>query len=236
MTTLTRSKDTKVANIVKARPSGVVPLIGNAFGLPSGAQFSCPDATAFCSKVCYAGKIERLRPAVSALLLRNWEATKDASLEEMTIMLGEMITEFIKECDKRNAPKMFRIHWDGDFFSGTYVAAWARVIRDNPDVQFWAYTRVATAATYLHSQRFDNLGLYFSADEDNLSVAKHLEAKGSLIAHVANTFEEGKTEFASAARCPNNNGALPTISAEGSACARCGLCINGRKSVLFKKH
>ncbi|QFG10459.1 hypothetical protein KIV65_gp08 [Mycobacterium phage Anthony] len=230
-TVLTRSKDRKVTNL--PNKAGTQGLIANAFGLPSGRQFSCPEATDFCGQICYAGKLEKIYKGVSAVLLRNWEALKDAGLEDTTILLEEMIAAFVKDCDKRGARKIFRIHWDGDFFSGTYVAAWSRVIKANPEVQFWAYTRVATAATFLHAQKHDNLSLYFSSDEDNVTVARALADKGIRIAHVAKTFDQGKAEFSDAVRCPENNKAIALISDKGSACARCGLCVDGRRNVLF---
>jgi Gene product 88 len=229
-TTLTRSRDRKVVNAVSA--SGR-PLIANAFGLPAGQQYSCPGATKYCESICYAGKLEKIYKGVSNVLLRNFDALQNASRDEMVSMLDDMVAEFVAECEKRNARKMFRIHWDGDFFSPTYVCAWHKVIASHPDVQFWVYTRVPTAATYLHAQRLSNLALYFSADRDNITIAKHLESQGILIAYVDDTFADGKTAFPKATRCPENNGALPLISAAGSACARCGLCVEGRKSVLF---
>lgn len=230
MATLTRSKDRKVTNAVT--PKGA-PAIANTFGLPSGKAFSCVNATAFCETICYAGKLEKIYKGVSNVLLRNFDALKDASREDMISMLDEMVAAFVKDCDKRGAKKLFRIHWDGDFFSPVYVTAWATVVRNYPDVQFWVYTRVPTAAVFLHKQRLSNLSLYFSADPDNVDVAKHLEAQGILIAYVDKTFAQGKAAFAGATRCPENNGAMPLISEQGSACVRCGLCVNGRKSVLF---
>lgn len=240
MATLKRSKDRKVANsfyMSKPKDPSKAPKpevwIANAFGLPSGQGFSCPDATAFCAEICYAGNLEVLYKGVLAVLQHNWDLVKDASLEDTTVLLSEMIASFVKDCAKRKAPKLFRIHWDGDFFSGTYTAAWARVIRDNPDVQFWAYTRVQTAAMFLHSQKLSNLALYFSGDRDNVDIARFLQGKGINVAYVDTTFDEGKAQFPGAVRCPENNGALPLINDKGSACAQCGLCINGRKSVLF---
>jgi ferredoxin len=229
-TLLQRSNDRKVANCVS--PSGKV-LIANTFGLPAGANFSCTHATGFCSKICYAGNIERVYPSVRGVLERNWEALKNATYADMVIILDAMIADFVKDCDKRQAPKLFRIHWDGDFFKGEYTAAWSKVIRAYPDVQFWVYTRVPSAALFLHALNLDNLSLYFSADPDNLEQARILEAVGVLIAYVDETFDKGKQEFPSATRCPENNKAIPLITPKGSACARCGLCINGRKSVLF---
>ncbi|AMQ66932.1 hypothetical protein PBI_MCFLY_98 [Mycobacterium phage McFly] len=231
MAQLKRSKDRKVANAVNVK--GTTALIANSLGLPSGQGFSCPEATSFCSEICYAGKLEKIYKGVSAVLMHNWTLLSEAGLEEMVTLLAEMVAEFVKESDKRRARKIFRIHWDGDFFSGTYVAAWARVIRDFPDVQFWAYTRVATAATFLHAQRLDNLSLYFSGDRDNVDTARFLEGKGINVAYVDRTFDEGKAQFPNAVRCPENNGAIALISDKGSACALCGLCVDGRKSVLF---
>lgn len=230
MSRLTRSKDRKVTNAVT--PSGA-PAIANAFGLPAGKGYSCPAATDFCSKVCYAGKLEKVYKGVKNVLVRNWDMLKDADLDQATELLDEMIWEFERDCEKRKAPKLFRIHWDGDFFGPTYTAAWSRVIANHPEVKFWAYTRVATAALFLHAQDHMNLSLYFSADRDNVGTAEYLDAKGILIAYVDETFDAGKAAFPKATRCPENNGAMPLITDKGSACVRCGLCVNGRNDVLF---
>ena len=229
--TLIRSKDRKVTNAVS--PNGKTATIANSFGLPAGSSYSCPDQTDFCSKICYANKLEKLFKGVKAVLLHNFELLKDAPLEDMVIMLDAMIAEFVKDCDKRDAPKLFRIHWDGDFFSPVYAAAWSKVIQAYPDVQFWAYTRVAPSALFLHSMKLDNLALYFSADPDNIEAARILESRGINIAYVDTSFANGKEQFPNATRCPENNKSIELISEKGSACARCGLCVNGRKSVLF---
>lgn len=229
--TLIRSKDRKVTNA--ASPNGKTPVIANTFGLPSGRAFSCGSQTDFCESICYAGKLEKIYKGVSRILLSNFDALKDASRDEMVEMLNGMVSEFRTESEKRNAEKIFRIHWDGDFFSGTYTAAWNDVIRANRDIQFWVYTRVAPAALFLHNAKHDNLGLYFSADRDNIEKARLLESRGINIAFVGDTFADGKAEFPGAVRCPENNRAIDLISEKGSACARCGLCVEGRKSVLF---
>lgn len=227
---LKRSKDRKVTNAVTK--SGA-PAIANTFGLPSGVQFSCPDQTAFCGKICYAGKLEKIYKGVSAVLLHNWQLVSGADYPTMVALLSDMIASFVKDCEKRNAEKLFRIHWDGDFFSGVYVSAWSAVVRANPGVRFWVYTRVATAATFLHAQRHANLSLYFSADPDNADVADTLAARGIRIAYVDTSFTAGKARYADAVRCPENNGGIPLISDKGSACVRCGLCVRGDRNVLF---
>ncbi|MBF4194651.1 hypothetical protein MHAEM_21536 [Mycolicibacterium phlei] len=183
--------------------------------------------------MCYAGRTEKVRKSVLALLEHNYALLKDADRETMVALLSDMIADFVAECEKRGAPKYFRIHWDGDFFSPVYVAAWGEVVRRFADVRFWVYTRVPTAALYLQAQKLPNLALYFSADPENVETGRYLSSRGINVAYVADTFAEGKAAFPRATRCPENNKALPLIAPEGSACARCGLCINGRKDVLF---
>ena len=159
---LIRSKDRKVTNAVS--PNGKTPTIANTFGLPAGKEFSCPSQTPTCAKVCYAGKLEKVYKGVRNVLISNWEQLQNKTIPEMVTLLDEMIKDFKKDCDKRDAEKLFRIHWDGDFFSDEYTTAWKIVIEDNADVKFWVYTRVPSAVEILSD--VDNLSLYFSTDTE----------------------------------------------------------------------
>jgi len=107
MSKLLRSKDRKVANAVT--PNGKQASIANTFGLPAGKNFSCPGATSVCESVCYAGKLEKVFPTVKVNLLHNWELLRNADMETMIELLEEMISDFVADCDKRNAPKLFRL-------------------------------------------------------------------------------------------------------------------------------
>ena len=156
MSKLLRSKDRKVTNAVS--PNGKTATIANTFGLPAGKNYSCPGATSVCEGVCYAGKLEKLFPTVKKNLLHNWELLKDADQNTMEALLIDMIADFKKDCEKRKAPLLFRIHWDGDFFNDTYTLAWKSIILNNTDIQFWVYTRVKAAALMLKD--IDNLSLY----------------------------------------------------------------------------
>ena len=98
-------------------PDGKRPLVANTFGLPSGKSFSCPGATSVCEKICYAGKLEKIFKGTRELLLANWDAVQNKSVNELQQMIQFMIQDFKYDCDKYNAEKLFRIHWDGDFFS-----------------------------------------------------------------------------------------------------------------------
>jgi hypothetical protein len=235
MNKLKRSNDRKVANAVSK--NGKTPTIANTFGLPSGKAYSCPGETAVCSKVCYAGKLEKIYKGVRDNLLHNWNLLKDANYEEMYDLLSAMIKEFIVDCNKKDAPKLFRIHWDGDFFNDEYARAWKHVILNNPDVQFWVYTRVKSAALILKGM--DNLSLYYSADSENIKTAVDLKLNhGVRMAYLAQNFATGQADVKEmigrpAAKCPENNKQIPLISTKGSACVSCSLCVYSKSDILF---
>ena len=235
MTKLLRSKDRKVTNAVS--PNGKTATIANTFGLPAGKNFSCPGATSVCESVCYAGRLENLFPGVKKNLLHNWNLVKDADHDTIEAMLTEMIADFKKDCDKRNAPKLFRIHWDGDFFSDTYTFAWKHVILNNPDIQFWVYTRVQSAAIMLKD--IDNLSLYYSTDSENKDIGIGLKSDhGISLAYLAKNFAIGQADMKEltnrpGAKCPENKKAIPLISQAGSACATCKLCIYEKSDIVF---
>ena len=232
---LKRSNDRKVANAVS--PNGKTATIANTFGLPAGKNYSCPGATSVCEKVCYAGKLEKVYKGVRENLIHNWNLLKDADHDTMENLLQDMINDFKADCDKRNAPKLFRIHWDGDFFSDEYAFVWKHIVLNNPDIKFWVYTRVASAANILKD--IDNLSLYYSTDSENKDIAIKLNKdKGIKLAYLADTFAIGQADMKEmigkpGAKCPENKKAIPLISKEGSACVVCSLCIDNKANIVF---
>ena len=232
---LKRSNDRKVANAVS--PNGKTPTIANTFGLPAGKAFSCPGATSICESVCYAGKLEKVYKGVRAVLLHNWELLRNADQPTMVNLIEEMIADFKKDCVKRNAKMLFRIHWDGDFFNDTYAYAWKTVIDNNTDVQFWVYTRVKSAALILKD--VSNLSLYYSTDDENKETGHELKRdNGIRLAYLGKTFamtESVMKELTGkpGAKCPENNKSIPLISTNGSACVSCGLCVYGKADIRF---
>jgi hypothetical protein len=232
---LKRSNDRKVANLVTK--NGKQAAIANTFGLPAGKAYSCPGATTICETVCYAGKLEKLYKAVKAVLLHNWELLRNADEPTMVDLLEDMIAEFKADCVKKNAPMLFRIHWDGDFFNDTYTRAWQYVILNNTDIQFWVYTRVKSAALMLNN--ISNLSLYYSTDDENKEIGHELKAnEGIRLAYLGKTFavtESVMKELTGkpGAKCPENMKAIPLISSAGSACVSCGLCVYGKADIRF---
>jgi len=232
---LKRSNDRKVANLVTK--NGKQAAIANTFGLPAGKEYSCPGATSICESVCYAGKLEKLYKAVKANLLHNWELLRNADEPTMVDLIENMIAEFKAECVKKNAPMLFRIHWDGDFFNDTYTRAWQYVILNNTDIQFWVYTRVKSAALMLNN--ISNLSLYYSTDDENKEIGHELKVnEGIRLAYLGKTFavtESVMKELTGkpGAKCPENMKSIPLISSAGSACVSCGLCVYGKADIRF---
>ena len=232
---LKRSNDRKVANLVTK--NGKQAAIANTFGLPAGKAYSCPGATTVCESVCYAGKLEKLFKGVKANLLHNWSLLKDSDQLTMEKLLINMINDFRADCVKKNAPMLFRIHWDGDFFNDDYTNAWKTVINNNPDIQFWVYTRVKSAAIILKD--VSNLSLYFSADSENVKTAIDLKINsGVRMAYLAKNFAIGQADVKEitgrpSAKCPENNKQIPLISTNGSACVSCSLCVYSKSDIIF---
>ena len=235
MTKLLRSKDRKVANAVT--PNGKQASIANTFGLPAGKAYSCPGATSVCESVCYAGRLEKVFPTVKKNLLHNWELLRNADNDTMVRLLDEMIVDFVADCEKRNAEKLFRIHWDGDFFNDTYTNAWKTIITNYPEIQFWVYTRVRSAALILNG--IDNLSLYYSTDSENKAIGIDLKTNNGIrLAYLAKNFAIGQADMKEltnkpGAKCPENLKAIPLISNAGSACVSCGLCVYSKADIVF---
>jgi len=235
MSKLIRSKDRKVTNAVS--PNGKTATLANTFGLPAGKDFSCPGATSVCESVCYAGKLEKLFKGVKVNLLHNWDLLKDADQDTMEALLSEMIDDFRKDCEKKKAPLLFRIHWDGDFFNDDYANAWKIVITNNTDIQFWVYTRVKSAALILKD--VPNLSLYYSTDSENVKIGVDLKnTHGIRLAYLAKNFAIGQADMKEmigkvGAKCPENKKAIPLISTNGSACVSCSLCVYSKSDVVF---
>jgi hypothetical protein len=234
-TKLKRSYDRKVTNAVS--PNGKTATIANTFGLPAGKEFSCPGATSVCESVCYAGKLEKLFKGVKVNLLHNWDLLKDADLETMQDLLTEMINDFKADSIKKDAPMLFRIHWDGDFFNDTYTQAWKNVILNNTDIQFWVYTRVQFAALILKD--IPNLSLYYSTDSENKTIGINLKTvHGIKLAYLAKNFADGQSDMKAltnkpGAKCPENAKRIPLISTQGSACVSCRLCVYSKSDIVF---
>jgi hypothetical protein len=162
---------------------------------------------------------DSLRPLVDAFLVECWKAERKTG---------------------RTVERVYRIHWDGDFYSRPYAAAWALVMAEYPMIQFWLYTRSFNVVDLFAG--VTNVAVYLSVDEGNVKAAKRCKAKNPFVhlAFCAQTWE-GTEELASrfpderrGPRCPELTGKIPLVDSNGvGACVTCGLCLYGRNNVRF---
>jgi len=216
-----------------------VATIPNSFGLPAGD--SCPGKTEFC-RSCYAESAEQ-SSGVGDLVNHNLRLLLEAGTRDaMADLIAEMIDRYCRVADANGVTardRIFRIHWDGDFFSVDYALAWADVIVANPTIAFWVYTRsfVDPVDVVPYLADIDNLALYLSADAWNIDRATVVTAE----------FEDVRlalcgVDYASARRlsdrpsivCPENAERMPLMSEDGrGACVDCRLCPDARRDVIF---
>lgn len=245
------SNDRKVSPVSKWAKAAerFEPEVPNAFGLPAGPEGSCPGATDLCRKVCYAAATERRYTSASKLVEHNLAELQAAgTVDGMVELLDNMIGRYIAACErierlrKRSVQRLFRIHWDGDFFSVDYAEAWRIVMLRHPDVQFWAYTRSFVPACNVVPTLHDvpNLSLYLSVDAHNEAWANVMvNIYGVRLAVMADTFDDAQGRMVElrgkrAPKCPENARKVPLVNDKGEgACVTCGLCIFGRQDVLF---
>jgi len=81
---------------------------------------------------CYAASQEVIYPNVYRLRSDNFNALKKLTYKQMVNLISSSIP--------KNAG-VIRIHSSGDFFNKKYWAAWMKVIRNRPDILFYAYTK-----------------------------------------------------------------------------------------------
>jgi Gene product 88 len=188
-------------------------------------------------------QLERIFGGFRKVMTDNWLAVKDADYRTLRISLDKVVKDFIVAADKRKADKVFRIHHDGDFFSREYASAWAWVIRRNPSVHFWAYTRSFTPAMNVTDilAGIPNLTLYLSVDVNNAEWASEItgEFGDILVATLTETAAEGAEVMAGlgynrpGAACPEVLGRIPLITVNGGACFSCQLCVKGKANIRF---
>ena len=104
--------------------------VGAVFNFSLPSITTCPGASKWCLKHCYAWRYERIRPACRKAYRQNLALVQDTERFVKT-MIG--ILPRIMSC--------FRIHVSGDFCSPEYIDGWRRICSEFQHTQFWAYTR-----------------------------------------------------------------------------------------------
>jgi hypothetical protein len=136
----------------------------SAFQTSDGFR-TCPNAGA-CAKGCYARQGRFHMPNV-----------KNAYESRTAITRMESFVDLVQlEIDSKN-PERIRIHDSGDFYSFDYLHRWMMIAEKNPDVRFYAYTKMISL-TKKYDAKWEippNVTLIYSfggKEDDLIDVAK----------------------------------------------------------------
>lgn len=119
---------------------------------------TCPGAGA-CKTYCYAmkgGYVQWKASSLSSTKLLNFLYNDPNGFMSM---LSNEIAAAEKKYGKKDTKVVVRWHDAGDFFSPQYLAMAYDVARKHPDVDFYAYTKMASVA---QAERPDNFKMNFS--------------------------------------------------------------------------
>lgn len=104
-----------------------------SWSLPSGKTCSAAACKTCYNEGCYARKMERIYPSVRKAYADNLQACQE-DLQGVEDALDRYFSSM-------TAPKYFRIHVSGDFYSREYFNMWIRIIATHPDTKFMAFTK-----------------------------------------------------------------------------------------------
>jgi len=180
------------------------------FSLP--AKFTCPGASEWCLKHCYAYRYERRRPNCRDAYSRN-------------LVLSWNPGDFVKVMLDALPPQLpcLRIHVSGDFYAVEYIEAWMKICAARPNTLFWAYTRSWMVPDLLppleELRTLKNVRLFASVDPTMPLPPNHWR-----MAFIATD----KRAFG--ILCPEQLQKSPS-------CMRCGYCFRAeRGNVVFQVH
>jgi len=162
----------KVNSNSKLEHSGRGSYLFGHFSLP--AIQTCPNAGA-CKIGCYATQGRYKFSNVQKSYRTNWELTRNLAGFKETMQLE--LEALQARATKQNLRLALRIHTSGDFYSPGYYSAWVDLAEANPNVQFYAYTKMIGQS--FNRVRPFNLCLIFSEGgiQDSLIQDYHRHAR-----------------------------------------------------------
>ena len=196
-----------------------------AWSLPP--KISCPGESEKCGLICFGLKSERQYPAVREAWKRNLEISKNGDFVDKFNRL------FVKlRRRKKRFSKIFRIHAVGDMYDKQYILAWYKIVKNNPDITFYLYTRSWRFLSFYEQlcklQELPNVHGFLSMDDTiSTPLPENYKELGWRVAYI-----EGQ-EKVDAVRCPAVYKKRLKIT-----CGKCRFCFNpaSTRNVVFKEH
>lgn len=179
-----------------------------SFAMTPGATCSaCAKETCY-KQGCYAAKLYRFRPSVK----NAWDENANIATSNLPAFKTFMNAYF----DSIAAPRYFRVHVSGDFFSKEYAETWAEIAATHPHTNFLAFTKQWESIRGVDFP--PNFSLVLSA-WPGTEVPADLREKYRVA-----WMDDGKTEIPTDAhRCSGQ-------------CDACGDCWHLKCDVVFDKH
>lgn len=173
---------------------------------------TCPGISDWCKCNCYNADDRYEKFPINKWCENLWWVLNDKKTLEDRISLQ------LEGCKAKKTA--VRIHSSGDFFSKEYIALWKKIIRRNPDVHFWAYTRSWAVGELVEDiKELDtllNMKLILSWDE---TMAQPLDGFAKSIVYSSNDGIGIALKRKAGTVCPEQYNLVPS-------CADCGICIN----------
>lgn len=173
----------------------------------------CPEACKTCAKDCYALRYYKRYPNVKEAYNDNLQLIK----EDLNGFKNFMVDYF----NDINAPRLFRIHAAGDFFSEEYAKAWHEIIKKSKNTIFLIYTKAYNNIKNIDFYNLENCALYLS-EWPGLDIPEDLK-KHYKIAYL-NNWQRDVNMFDGCFVCPGD-------------CKTCGFeCWKNRNNIRFDIH
>lgn len=168
---------------------------------------ACPEVCGRVCEGCYSYKAYRIYPNVLPAQERRLRASKQPDFT--TLINGELSR-------LRKNPKYFRIHGSaGEFYSQRYINDWQAIVKKNPSVIFYAYTKRVQEFNFKQLASLPNMVLI-------------------------NSFHFGKTNFGPKSDTPKGAFVCPEVRGKVTCGIDCTWCQqkNGaaKHGVFFIQH
>lgn len=173
---------------------------------------TCPGMSDWCKCNCYNADERYDKFPIDKWCENLWWVLNDRKT------LKEKIFSQLEE--HKTKKTAVRLHSSGDFFSKEYIDFWKDIIRRNPDISFWAYTRSWVVERLVEDikelDKLDNVKLMLSWDK---TMTQPLNGFAKSVVYSSNDEITIALKEKNGTVCPEQYNLV-------ASCADCGICIN----------
>jgi hypothetical protein len=180
------------------------------------SRLTCPGATLWCERNCYAHKGNFTFPSVRAAHRRNTILSR----------LPSFVDRMTEEVRGRDL-EVLRVHSSGDLYSPEYAEKWLRIAKRCKTTHFLAYTRTwSLPEFYPVLRRLSRL--------DNFTVRASIDPT-SPIDRLPKFLDRNKAYIYGSPGAGEGSNCLKQVE-KGLGCPECMRCWIGAEDITFLKH